>query len=71
MIILVVGLIVLIVIVVIFTGKTKLMGDIDACEKQGGQCRESCQSNEFAVPFPCPAEKAEAGLTICCRPQPG
>jgi hypothetical protein len=69
-ILLAIGLVALIVMIVIFTGKTKILGDVDACEKQGGQCRETCQSNEYMVPFPCEADKAEAGLNKCCQVRP-
>ncbi len=59
----IVGIIVLLVIITVFTGKSNLISkDLSACESKGGVCQGSCaDSFQTATDFVC----TEQELTCC------
>ena len=65
----VIGLAVLIVLILIFTGKAKMFASVDQCEKVGNRCEPiagQCADDEYRVLDKCPEEGY-----ICCAKKPG
>ena len=59
----VLALVVMIILLLLFTGKTNTLEDgVSGCAGKGGHCRSSCPADELSAPFDCPVGDED----VCC-----
>lgn len=62
----VIALAVLIILIMIFSGKAKTFAKLDQCEQQGNECKiANCAPDEYKVIAKCPEDNQ-----ICCEKKP-
>ena len=61
----VIALAILVILIVIFTGKAKTFAKLDQCEQQGNKCMVACGPDQYKVMAKCPDENE-----ICCEKRP-
>ena len=64
----VLALVVLVVLIMVFTGKIKILSSgLDSCAGQQGDCKPTCNDNEAFTPnAKCPEQGDSASDTKCC-----